>query len=301
MPDREPVAAGRFYPASPQELRAEIGTWLAQGKTVADAALLMKLRDRTPDKLRGIMLPHAGYVYCGNVIGATLSSQWNGTSAGSALPERLVVLCPNHTGRGAALGIWPEGSWRTPLGSVPVDDAMAAALCGNGGFAPDLDSHMEEHSIEVLLPFLQCLPAPEGKPDATRRITPVCVGTQRHDDLLAAGLTLAKTVRECERRGEKVGFVVSSDMNHYESQESTMHKDARALSQVLACDPDGLLAMVERDGISMCGAAPMALALFAAHALGEPWAELCFYDTSASASGDTSRVVGYAGLRFGMA
>ena len=45
----------------------------------------------------------------------------------------------------------------------------------------------------------------------------------------------------------------------------------------------------------------MALALFAAHALGEPWAELCMYDTSATASGDTHRVVGYAGLRFGLA
>ena len=80
-----------------------------------------------------------------------------------------------------------------------------------------------------------------------------------------------------------------------------MHKDALALSQALACDPEGLLAVVERSKISMCGAAPMALALFAAHALGEPWAELCLYDTSATASGDTHRVVGYAGLRFGLA
>jgi len=300
MPDRHPIAAGRFYPAEPQALRAEIGTWFAQGKTFAEATPLKPTR-RTLDSLRGLMLPHAGYIYCGNVIGATLASHWNGTSAGAALPERLVALCPNHTGRGAALGVWPEGHWHTPLGSVPVDEELAAALCGHGGFAPDVRSHQEEHSIEVLLPFLQCLPAPEGKPEAARRITPICVGTRRPEDLLAAGLALAETVRACASRGEKVGFIVSSDMNHYENQEATMHKDALALSQVLACDPDGLLAMVERDNISMCGAGPMALALFAAHALGEPWASLCLYDTSASASGDTQRVVGYAGLCFGMA
>lgn len=300
MPDREPVAAGRFYPAAPQTLRAEIGTWLAQGKSFADATPL-KPTKRTLDNLRGLMLPHAGYMYCGNVIGATLASHWSGTSAGAALPERLVVLCPNHTGRGAPLGVWPEGQWRTPLGNVPVDEEMTAALCGNGGFAPDVRSHLDEHAIEVLLPFLQCLPAPEGKPEATRRITPVCVGTRRPADLLAAGLALADVARDCASRGEKVGFIVSSDMNHYENQEATMHKDALALSQVLACDPEGLLALVERDNISMCGAGPMALTLFAAHALGEPWAALCLYDTSASASGDTSRVVGYAGLCFGMA
>ena len=79
-----------------------------------------------------------------------------------------------------------------------------------------------------------------------------------------------------------------------------MHKDALALTQALSCDPEGLLATVERHKITMCGAAPLALALFAAHALGEPWAELCLYDTSATASGDTRRVVGYAGLRFGL-
>ena len=90
-------------------------------------------------------------------------------------------------------------------------------------------------------------------------------------------------------------------MNHYEDQETTMRKDAFALSQALACDPEGLLTMVQREKITMCGAAPMALALFAARALGEPWAELCLYDTSATASGDTRKVVGYAALRFGLA
>ena len=116
-----------------------------------------------------------------------------------------------------------------------------------------------------------------------------------------AGLALAEVIRRYESKGERIGLIVSSDMNHYEDQEATMRKDAFALSQALACDPEGLLAMVRSENITMCGAAPMALALFAARALGEPWAELCLYDTSATASGDTRKVVGYAGLRFGLA
>ncbi|QCC86306.1 AmmeMemoRadiSam system protein B [Desulfovibrio desulfuricans] len=299
MPERAPVVAGRFYPAAPDELQTEARSWLTAGKTYAATAPLDTGRSPSAS-LRGFMLPHAGYAYCGKVLGAALASPWEGTTAGACLPERLVILCPNHTGRGAPLGVWPEGAWRTPLGNVPVDAAMAAALCGAGGFEPDLQSHLDEHSIEVLLPFLQCLPPPHGKTGALRSITPVCVGTMQHDALLQAGLALAEALRQCGQQGAGVGVIVSSDMNHFEDQESTMHKDSLALSQALACDPEGLLAVVQRNRITMCGAAPMALALFAAHALGDPWAELCMYDTSATASGDTRRVVGYAGLRFGL-
>ena len=300
MPERMPAVAGRFYPAAPDALQGEVRSLLAAGKSYSATAPLDPSHNPSA-RLCGLMLPHAGYTYCGKVLGATLASPWNGASSGASLPERLVILCPNHTGRGAPLGVWPQGTWHTPLGGMDVDVAMAAALCEKGGFAPDMQSHLDEHSIEVLLPFLQCLPPPQGKEGATRSITPVCVGTTHHKTLLQAGLALADAVRQCEKLGDRVGIIVSSDMNHFDNQESTMHKDAMALSQALACDPEGLLAVVERNKITMCGAAPMALALFAAHALGEPWAELCLYDTSATASGDTHRVVGYAGLRFGLA
>ena len=300
MPERMPVVAGRFYPDAPDVLQAEVRSFLAAGKSYSATAPLDP-GHKASARLSGLMLPHAGYVFCGKGLGATLASPLGKTSAGACLPERLIILCPNHTGRGAPLAVWPQGSWRTPLGNMPVDAAMAGALCGLGGFVPDMQAHLDEHSIEVLLPFLQCLPPPPGKAGATRRITPVCVGTMQHKTLLQAGLALADVVRQCEKNGDSVGIIVSSDMNHFDNQEATMHKDALALSQALACDPEGLLAVVERHKITMCGAAPMALALFAAHALGEPWAELCLYDTSATASGDTHRVVGYAGLRFGLA
>ena len=86
-------------------------------------------------------------------------------------------------------------------------------------------------------------------------------------------------------------------MNHYEGERRTVEKDALALERALACDPEGLLAVVARERISMCGAGPLALALFAARQLGRARAELAAHDTSAAASGDTEHVVGYAGLR----
>lgn len=255
-------------------------------------------------RLLGLVLPHAGYVYCGRIIGATLAAPWGNSTTGASLPQRLIILSPNHTGQGKPLGVWAEGQWLTPLGPTTVDEELTQALIqAPGGFLPDDLSHLGEHSIEVLLPFLQTLPDASTEEDgspALRTIAPVCVGTRRPDVLRAAGLALAQVIQDFNARGEDVGIIVSSDMNHYQNQEQTLHKDALALTQALSCDPEGLLSVVEHEGITMCGASPLALALFAARALGNPWAELCLYDTSAAASGDTSRVVGYAGLRFGL-
>ena len=254
--------------------------------------------------LLGLVLPHAGYVYCGRIIGATLAAPWGDSTTGASLPQRLFVLSPNHTGQGKPLGVWAEGQWLTPLGPIPVDEELTQALIqAPGGFLPDELSHLAEHSTEVILPFLQSLPCRHTGEDGSpvpRTIAPVCVGTRRPDALRAAGLALADVIQDFNARGQDVGIIVSSDLNHYQDQEQTLHKDALALTQVLSCDPEGLLAVVEREGITMCGVGPLALALFAARALGNPWAELCLYDTSAAASGDTSRVVGYASLRFGL-
>lgn len=276
MPVRQPVVAGRFYPGNPGALRRELEHFLAAPDEPGGPAR----------PAWGCMLPHAGYVYSGGVAGATL--------AGLRLPERLVVLCPNHTGRGQPLGVWPGGAWLTPLGAVPVDEALAGALIAvGGGFGPDVQSHLGEHSIEVLLPFLQAALGEGG--DAVPAVVPVCVGTRHPEALARAGEALAAVLARPENAD--VGVVVSSDMNHYENVRRTEQKDALALERALAADPDGLLRVVEEADISMCGAAPLALALHAARRLGDVRVELTAHDTSATASGDTQHVVGYAGLR----
>ncbi|MDE6735357.1 MAG: AmmeMemoRadiSam system protein B [Desulfovibrio sp.] len=278
MPVRQPVAAGRFYPANPQALRREVRRFLAASE---DAALPGRSR-----KAWGCMLPHAGYVFSGAVAGATLD--------GLTLPRRLVILCPNHTGRGEPLGVWPGGAWLTPLGEVSVDEALAQALmAAGGGFRPDVHAHLGEHSIEVLLPFLQETASEGGR--GLHSVVPVCVGTRHPGALARAGEALASVLGRPENAD--VGVVVSSDMNHYENVRRTEQKDALALERALAADATGLLRVVEEADISMCGAAPLALALFAAERLGRVRVELAAHDTSATASGDTEHVVGYAGLR----
>lgn len=294
---RKMAVAGQFYPAAAEVLHKQVQEMLTRGAALAqarksDAAKAGKA------SLLGVMLPHAGHVYCGQVIGATLGAPWEGGTTGACLPRRLLILCPNHTGLGARLGVWPEGNWETPLGDIAVDADMAGNLCGCGGFTADTASHAHEHSIEVLLPFFQCLWQGAG---AACRIVPVCVGASEPQLLRAAAHAIAETLRRCAAAGDPAGVVVSSDMNHYENVQQTLLKDGLALARLAACDGAGLLGVTASRHISMCGVAPMAMALFAAEELGLPWAEVCAHDTSASVTGDATHVVGYAGARFGVA
>lgn len=269
---RQPIVAGRFYPGETKQLKEEVTNWRAD-----------KDNKQKPGKPWGVMLPHAGYVYCGNVMGQTL--------AGQTLPSHLIILCPNHTGRGKMLSVWPEGQWLTPLGNVSVDENLARAIIdSHGGFEEDTFAHGGEHSIEVILPFLQ-VQIPHLS------IVPICVGTQNPVILAMAGKALAAVLKG----HEDTGLVISSDMNHYENEKLTIVKDNLALEKALAVDPDGLLEVVKTHGISMCGAGPLALALYAAKDLGKVEVEIVAHDTSGNVSGDYEHTVGYAGLRIYLA
>ena len=279
---RQAILAGRFYDGNPQRLRAQVRDWLDTGAERTKAATSAKMAEgRAP---WGLMLPHAGHVYCGNVLGATLK--------GVTLPRTLVIICPNHTGRGQAFGVWPSGAWLTPLGAVPVNQALATALIAQPPFAADVQSHAGEHSIEVLLPFVQEA-AGATQADACPAIVPVCVGTQNFAALTQAGQALAEVLRQ----HEDIGVIVSSDMNHFADVETTNKLDQMALDKALAAEPRAFLETIQRERISMCGAGPLTLALTAMHCLGTPGVEYVCHDTSATASGDGRRVVGYAGLR----
>lgn len=264
---RRAAWAGQFYPRDSSALRAELQRLLAGAPAKEIAAPI------------GCVSPHAGYMYSG-AIAADLYRRMQ-------LPGRFVILCPNHTGRGDSLAIMREGFWQTPLGDAPVDSALAARIMRHCPLlADDSEAHEEEHSLEVQLPFLQFL-----KPEFS--FVPIAIGQDRFADLELLGHSLARAVRESEPRPL---IIASSDMNHFETDERTRIKDRLAIDRILALDPQGLYETVRRERISMCGYAPATAMLVAALDLGAESAELIRYGTSADVTGDTTRVVGYAGI-----
>ena len=269
---RQPAVAGRFYPANAQHLRAEVETYTTAR---ADASAKSEPRIRA----LGCVVPHAGYVYSGHVAGAVYRRL--------DLPRRLVILCPNHTGVGEPLAIMSEGSWHTPLGDVPIDEAMANELKSRMSLlAEDQEAHRYEHALEVQLPFLQVL-APGFQ------FVPITVGTSNFEVLSALGVVIGSVAAEADG---PVLVIASSDMNHYESDDVTRVKDRRAIDQILALDPRGLYETVHQASISMCGYGPAVVMLTAAKKLGATQAELVRYATSGDVSGDRDMVVGYAGI-----
>jgi MEMO1 family protein len=265
---RAPAVAGRFYPADPEDLRAEAQIYLAQSSS-----------EKPPLRAIGCIAPHAGYMYSGHVAGAVFAQ--------IEVPRRCIVLCPNHTGVGHALAIMSNGAWKTPLGNVAIDADLAAALKHRlPALEEDASAHRAEHAAEVELPFLLLR-------QAALRFVPIALGTRRFEALEQLGEALADVIAA---QPDPILIVASSDMNHYESDVVTRGKDHRAIEKILTLDPRGLYDVVTEQNISMCGLGPAVAMLTAARKVGATSAELVKYATSGDVSGDRQMVVGYAAV-----
>ncbi len=260
---RTPVVAGRFYPGDERSL-AEL----------VDSSLVS-----TPSPAIGVMSPHAGYVYSGGVAGKALSA--------ATVTGTVLLLGPNHTGRGTEASIMSFGVWSTPLGESSIDAELAAGLterCPH--LHEDSTAHAFEHSLEVQLPFLQRM-----RPGVM--IVPIAFMMRSLERMREVGTAIGQVLKGWR---EPVLMVASSDMTHYEPSEVAAGKDRLAIERILALDPEGLFNTVAAHGISMCGVIPATVMLFAALELGAQSAEEVEYSNSGDVSGDYSSVVGYAGV-----
>jgi len=264
---RRPAVAGQFYASSASELSEEVGAYIKSG--------IKK------EKAIGVISPHAGLMYSGQVAGAVFSS--------IEFPETFIIISPNHTGLGTPVSIMTSGEWQMPTGELEVDEKLAvkiADLCGVADADPSGRAHVMEHSIEVQLPFILYL-------SKDVRIVPITLMTDSLDAFRMLGEAVADAVREA---GYPVTIVASSDMSHYEEETVARIKDKKAIDMVLALNPEGLYSTVKREGISMCGYGPATTMLYAAKKLGAEKAELIKYMTSGDVNRDYSQVVGYAGV-----
>ena len=264
---RLPAVAGRFYPDDPERLRAAVDSFLAtggEGKKIC---------------ARACLVPHAGYIYSGNVAGEVYRR--------IEIPERVILLGPRHFPRGAPLAILSEGSWQTPLGMAPIDHLLAEKIVrAFPQLREDAVAHSAEHSLEVQLPFLQRL-------NPSFAFVPIVIGPAQWETLEALGHALANVIAA---ESEPILLIASSDMNHYESDAATRVKDRKAIDQILALDARGLFDTVHDENISMCGYAAAVATVIAARELGSTGAELIRYATSGEVNGDMQEVVGYAGM-----
>ncbi len=263
---RSPAMAGKFYPGNADEIENTLDTLFA------DHA------DEEAESVRAVMLPHAGWIFCGDIIAETL--------ARVTVPEVVVVLGPKHTPHGANWSVSASPAWRLPETTVPVATEWVDFLVDRcPGLEKEDAAHRDEHGCEVLLPFLH-------RRNPELRVVPIALGAAGYDDLAPLAESLAALKVEL---GDRVMFVISSDMNHFANDEENRRRDALALERFESADARGLYDVCRENDISMCGLRPAVAVLRALEKTTPAEVELVRYDTSARVSGDTSRVVGYAG------
>lgn len=267
-----------FYPSNPAELRTTLDQSFRNRK-FGPGMPPPSLEER---KIYGMVTPHAGYMYSGAVAA-------NGYYHISAHDfSNAVIVGPNHYGIGSGVATMKEGVWETPLGEVEVNTTWAQDMAKRSDIL-DFDdvAHGRDHCLEVQLPFLQYI-----RDEFT--IVPVILMMQDIDTAFDLGKAMADTAAETN----DTVLIASSDLTHYEPNESAHRKDNELIGAMLDLDVPKFYSVLERMDVSACGYGAIASVMVAARSLGATKGELLKYATSGDVTGDVSAVVGYSSVVF---
>jgi len=277
---RKPAVAGIFYEGNPDSLKKQI-EWCFKHKL--GPGKIPKMGNKR--EIKGIMAPHAGYLYSGPIAAHSYFK-----IVEDGFPETFIILCPNHTGLGSGISTMIEGEWETPLGNIEIDTTFAKELIKDAGIIDsDASSHVQEHSCEVHLPFLQYFS------DQDFKIVPVSMWIQDLETSYEIGKSIQKTAEALEK---DVVVIASSDMTHYKPQNIANQNDMQVLDAIEAMDEKLMMKRVMDLNVTMCGYGPVASTIIASKELGAQNAEILKYATSGDLTGDLSAVVGYASAVF---
>lgn len=271
-PVRPSPIAGSWYPSNPEVLTSEIESYLDRANPPG-----------LTGKVLGLIAPHAGYFYSGSTAGYAYRC------VRGKYYDHCIVFSPLHDYLPYDLLTSAHDAYGTPLGQVMVDQKMIALLSQkiqeNTGVSLQHIANDREHSLEIQLPFLQrALAGPFN-------LIPIMVRT--HDPIVLKGI--AKTIAD-DMKDKEVLLVASTDLSHFYSESEANILDSEMLKQMSSFLPEGVL-KAERSGEGFaCGAGAVALMLWTAYFLGGTKVTLLHHTTSAKASGDSSRVVGYGAL-----
>lgn len=259
---RPPAVSGMFYPMDADILARDV------------RALLAAAHPSSAPPPKALIVPHAGYVYSGAIA----------ASAYATLREiaprirRVVLLGPTHRVAVRGLALPGADAFSTPLGIVEVDREAVQLIAHLPFVTISPQTHAQEHSLEVQLPFLQTVLT-------DFKVLPLAVGMATAEEVAQ--------VLELLWGGEETLIVISSDLSHYLPYDTARSKDGATVQNILDLAP----------GISheqACGATPINGLTLAArrHHLSPRLLDL---RNSGDTAGPRDGVVGYAAFAFSSA
>ena len=262
---RKPVWAGKFYPATRSELLASLDT-------LSEKAAETKIALPQGKQLKAVVIPHAGYVYSG----------WTAAHVGNVLKgsryKKVILMGPDHRVGFADVAVSDVDAYQTPLGEVPLDPDAAKLRARSPLFHAVPVSDRMEHSLEVVLPFLQyalpefsMVPMVMGRQTDLQKVTDQIAGLLNNDTLI----------------------VVSSDLSHFLPYPDAVKQDTETIRMILNLEDDRLL---PRENAA-CGVIPLCCVIRLAGRY--HWTpRLIHYSNSGDTAGTKDRVVGYTAIAF---
>jgi MEMO1 family protein len=271
---RRPAVAGSWYPGTAAAIAEEVELYLGRARQSAP-----------PGRLVALVSPHAGLRYSGPVAawGYGLLSSRLGETGRERGSLTVVLVGPSHRAAFDGVALHARGAWETPLGRVPIDEAVSQALLDADPIVfDDPGVHRDEHSLEMQMPFLE-------RVVKGLRIVPLLMGSQSRAEVQALSAALAKGLS-----GREALLLASSDLSHYQPAPVANRADGVVADHVSRFDEEGLMARLETHHNVACGGGPVVAVMTAARALGADRATVLKYGDSGDAGeGDKSRVVGY--------
>ena len=242
---RPSAIAGSWYPKDAHDLRNQVEHFLNNAK-------LPKL----PEKITGLIVPHAGYPYSGQTAAYAFKA-----IVGKKY-RRVVILAPSHYAYFYGASTFDVDFYETPLGKVPVDKKVVKALLSEPLFKEQTMAHLREHAIEIELPFLQVVLKKFS-------LVPILIGHIKEGDLDSIVNSIKKVL------GKDISdtlFIASSDFTHFgpmygyvpfkkDIKENIRKLDMGAVKYILKGDARGLLRYAREKKVTICGLYPIAIML----------------------------------------
>ena len=229
MKIRKAYQAGRFYPADSNAIKNLIKHLFEE----VDVSQNLNIKT-------GIV-PHAGIVYSG------LTASHFYLSIKKNKYKRIVIIGPSHYTSFNGICLSNVNKWETPLGEIENDVEFAEELIDkNIQFNNDL--HMEEHSIEVQLPFLQYIFGEKMK------IVPIMIGEQNNENIKSI------TEKLINNDDNETLFIASSDLYHGYSYEKALATDRNTVKHILS-DKRDVFTNYCLETSSACGGGAIAVIL----------------------------------------
>jgi len=259
------AVCGTFYPADPKELAQQVTELLNAVEP-----------EKIAGRVRGLIQPHAGYIYSGFTAAHGIAVLKN-TSF-----ETVVIVAPSHREYFDGVSVFAGDAYCTPMGSISVNDTLRNTLLNECSIVTSSQrGHGKEHAIEVQLPFLQHM---LKKFD----ILPIVIGDQNREYCFELGRALAAVLQ-----GRDVLLVASTDLSHYYPSETADRLDSVMIENIRQFNYERLMTDLELRSTEACGGGPTVAVMAALHQLGVRNMKILHHCNSGDITGDHHSVVGY--------